>query len=329
MALLAAIVGSFANSPSAAAATYTGDFTTTFANPERGYHNRYEIINDPAVNDYASSATSIAGFNPDMLDRTFARAKANGNTLIHSYLHLDKYKTTALPQALLDNLNSGLAAIRAAGLKIVLRAAYAWSESPQVVEGLMIRPYRADQRRAHGQRRCGQPPGDRLPGAVGRMAHQPVAPHPFNRARRRCALPDHQEDPRHHARLDPAGHPLPDLYQGSAAALGHGGAGSSSALTQVEKDRIGFHNDCFLSDSADMGTYDNNSWMGWFYIEEKKQWMYDRATSFGSNTIMGGETCDQRAQRRVRRECAGRDEQAELQRDQRGLRRRQHQSLEG
>jgi chitodextrinase len=63
-------------------------------------------------------------------------------------------------------------------------------------------------------------------------------------------------------------------------------------LTQTDKDRIGFHNDCFLSDYNDMGTYDNNSWMGWFPIETKKQWMYDMATSTGFNKIVGGETCN-------------------------------------
>lgn len=64
------------------------------------------------------------------------------------------------------------------------------------------------------------------------------------------------------------------------------------SLTQAEKDCIGFPNDCFLSDYNDMGTYDNNSWMGWYYIEQKKQWMYDLATSTGNNKIVGGETCN-------------------------------------
>ena len=35
----------------AATVSYGADLATAFANPERGYHNRYEIINDPAVND--------------------------------------------------------------------------------------------------------------------------------------------------------------------------------------------------------------------------------------------------------------------------------------
>jgi hypothetical protein len=100
--------------------TFTGDYATALANPDRGFHNRYEIIDDPNVNDYVTSH-SEAGFNPDEVDRTFARARADGDTLIHSYVHLDKYQTSDLPQELLDNLGTGLAAIRGQGLKVVLR----------------------------------------------------------------------------------------------------------------------------------------------------------------------------------------------------------------
>lgn len=121
----------------ASTTTYTGDFASVFTNPERGFHNRYEMVNDPAVNDYASNA--IPGFNPDMLDRTFARARADGDTLIHSYVHLDKYQTTDLPPALLANLGTGLAAIRAQGLKIVLRFAYVWDGYSAVTEPQMER----------------------------------------------------------------------------------------------------------------------------------------------------------------------------------------------
>src|SRR5688572_12082783 len=121
----------------AATFTYQADLATAFANPERGYHNRYEIINDPAVNDYVNAAT-IPGFNPDLLDRTFARARAHGNTLIHSYVHLDKYRTQPLPQALLDNLASGLAAARTAGMKVVLRPAYTWDGYVSVDEAQIL-----------------------------------------------------------------------------------------------------------------------------------------------------------------------------------------------
>src|SRR5690242_15148019 len=83
--LAAATVAAIGAPPaSAATVSYTPDLGTVISNPERGFHDRYEIINDPAVNDYVNAAT-IPGFNPDLLDRTFARAKAHGNTLIHSY----------------------------------------------------------------------------------------------------------------------------------------------------------------------------------------------------------------------------------------------------
>lgn len=123
--------------PPTTTATYTGDLGTVFTNPERGFHNRYEIIDDPAVNDYASN--TIPGFNPDQLDRTFARARANGNTLIHSYLHLDKYQTADLPPALLTNLGTGLAAVRTQGMKLVLRVVYVWDGYSAVTEPQMER----------------------------------------------------------------------------------------------------------------------------------------------------------------------------------------------
>ncbi|MFC5529654.1 DUF4832 domain-containing protein [Cohnella yongneupensis] len=274
---------------SAATLTYAADFASVFQNPERGFHNRYEIINDVSVNDYASSATSIAGFNPDMLDRTFARAKQAGNTLIHSYIHLDKYKNTdQLPQALLDNLASGLASIRAAGLKIVLRPAYAWSESPTLPESRILG--HITQLNAvisaysdvvlHLEAGYLGPWGE---------WHTSQFTDPFNRA---------DADTRYRIikqilNTTPASIPIVIRYPiFIKEVLELPTPTGSTPLTQSNRDRIGFHNDCFLSDSADMGTYDNNSWMGWYYVEEKKQWMYDLATSTGGNKMMGGETCD-------------------------------------
>ncbi len=289
--LIAALLYGIApyNLASAATFSYAGDFATAFPNPERGYHNRYEIIDDPSVNDYASSATSIAGFNPDMLDRTFARAKANGNTLIHSYVHLDKYKDTdQLPQALLDNLASGLAAVRAAGLKIVLRPAYAWSESPAVPESRIL---------GHIQQ---------LNAVI--SANADVVNHleagylgPWGEWHTsQYTSPSSRTDADTRYRIiqtilstTPASIPVVIRYPiFIKEAMELPAPSGSTPLTQQDKDRIGFHNDCFLADSADMGTYDNNSWMGWYYVEEKKQWMYDMATTSGGNKMVGGETCD-------------------------------------
>ncbi|MFC5405543.1 DUF4832 domain-containing protein [Cohnella soli] len=274
---------------SAATVAYGADNATVFPNPERGYHNRYEIINDVSVNDYASAATSIAGFNPDMLDRTFARAKQAGNTLIHSYIHLDKYKNTdQLPQALLDNLSSGLAAIRTAGLKIVLRPAYAWSESPAVPEARMLGHIQQINAVISANADVVLHLEAGYLGPWGEW-HTSQFTDPFSRT---------DADTRYRIikqilNTTPSSIPVVIRYPiFIKEVLELPTPSGSTALTQTDKDRIGFHNDCFLSDSADMGTYDNNSWMGWYYIEQKKQWMYDMATSTGGNKMMGGETCD-------------------------------------
>src|SRR6185436_10794512 len=63
-------------------------------------------------------------------------------------------------------------------------------------------------------------------------------------------------------------------------------------LTQADKYRIGFHNDCFLSNENDRRSYDKTTWMGTFTIAQEEQWMYDLSTSYGGNKMVGGETCD-------------------------------------
>ncbi|GAA2334053.1 DUF4832 domain-containing protein [Dactylosporangium salmoneum] len=282
--------------PAAAATTatvaFTGDYATVFTNPERGFHNRYEIINDPSVNDYASN--TIPGFNPDMLDRTFSRARADGDTLIHSYVHLDKYQTTDLPPALLTNLNGGLAAIRAQGLKIVLRVAYVWDGYSAVTEPQMERhidqlaPVLAANADVIMHLEAG------FFGAWGEWHESP-----YTAASEESQAPVRYQLVKKLLSSTPATIPVAIRYpifnyefaQRTAPPAGCT-LPNNCLLTTAEFDRLGFHDDCFLADSADMGTYDQNSWLGWFDVAAKKQWVYDMATSTAGNKIVGGETCN-------------------------------------
>ncbi|AXI76805.1 DUF4832 domain-containing protein [Peterkaempfera bronchialis] len=282
--------------PQAAAATttatYTADLATVFPNPERGFHNRYEIVDNPAVNDYASN--TISGFNPDMLDRTFARARADGDTLIHSYVHLDKYKNGDLPQALLDNLASGLAAIRQNHLKIVLRFAYTWSESSAVPEAQIMRHIDQVAPVLNANADVIEHLEAGFLGAWGEW-HDSQYTDFFNADQ---ALVRYRIVKKLTSSLSstiPVALRYPIFYKemmDRTTAPPDCTLPNGCLLTQSEKDRLGFHDDCFLSDSADMGTYDQNSWMGWYYVEQKKQWMYDMRTSGGGNKMVGGETCD-------------------------------------
>ncbi len=87
----------------AATTTYTAS-NEIFANPDRGFYSRIDLMNDPASN-------------------TWSHAKAAGNVL-HSYVRLDPYRTTAIPQSFLDTLEQRLAKVRDLGFKIIPRFAY-------------------------------------------------------------------------------------------------------------------------------------------------------------------------------------------------------------
>ena len=66
----------------------------------------------------------------------------------------------------------------------------------------------------------------------------------------------------------------------------------SEPLTQVQRDRLGHHNDCFLYDLHDRGTYERHGeWFGHQTVEQQKQYVFDMITSYGGNKLMGGETC--------------------------------------
>jgi hypothetical protein len=286
--------------------TYTGDFTTVFPNPERGFHNRYELVTDPNVNIYVTSA-SPAGYNADEEDTTFSRAIADGDTLIHSYIHLDMWTTTAtLPQEFLNSLNQGFANIRAAHVKAVVRFAYAWDSYPSVDIGIMLQHI--------------QQVGPILTANADVIDHLEAGFLGMWGEWHDCAYCDWYQQPeaiqryqlieallRNTSATTPIAIRYPLNYKefvfpstidssGQVVSTGvpacQGALPDNCTLSQQEKDRLGFHDDCFLSDSADMGTYDNNSWMGWYDVSTKRSWMYSMLTSLGTYKEVGGETCN-------------------------------------
>lgn len=274
--------------------TYTGDFAGVFPNPDRGFHNRYEIVNDANVNDYVT-ANSPAGFTPDEVDRTFARAKADGDTLIHSYVHLDKYTTGPLPQELLGNLGTGLAAIRASGEKIVLRFAYTWDSYPNVTEAVIeqqiaqLGPVLAANADVIDHFEAG------FLGMWGEW-HDSAYTDPFSQAeaatRYRVLLTELDDFP---ATVPIAvRYPIFNYEFQTMAATPPAGCTLADGCTptSAQLDRLGFHDDCFLSDGADMGTYDQNLWLGWFDVSVKRSWVTGMRTASGADKIVGGETCD-------------------------------------
>jgi hypothetical protein len=101
--------------------TYTPT-TEDFLNPERGFHNNIELMNGS----------------------DFSDVRSQGYTLARSYIQLDEYRNRPLPAPFLAKLDRQFQLIRAAGIKVIPRFAYNfpednnWENSPDTSLTLAI-----------------------------------------------------------------------------------------------------------------------------------------------------------------------------------------------
>ncbi|HEX2876724.1 MAG TPA: DUF4832 domain-containing protein [Polyangiaceae bacterium] len=77
-------------------------------NPERGFYATTDLVDAP----------NLSGL------------RASGATLVHSYVRLDEYRTSDLPDALLQQASAGFEKARQAGVKVILRFAYNFGPYP-------------------------------------------------------------------------------------------------------------------------------------------------------------------------------------------------------
>jgi hypothetical protein len=267
------------NSGATTTVRYTADFSTVFPNPERGWHNRRDVDGRG---------------RKDVRD--FSDVKAAGITLVHSYLRLDDFKNTdTIPQSYLDDMQEALDAIRAYGLKIILRPTHVWSEVPDVPESRILK--HIEQLNAVISKNADVVNHLEV-GYLGKWGewHSGRYTDLDNRAdgdtRYRIVkrilettpetMPIAMRYPMH----------IREILQELPVPEG------SKPLTQVERDRIGHHGDCFLYNENDRGTYARlNIWFGNQTLEQQKQYTFDMITSYGGNKIVGGETCSEKIER--------------------------------
>ncbi len=252
---------------------YKADLTGVFPNPERGWHNRRDLD----------------GRGGDD-DRDFSDVVAAGHTLVHSYIRLDDFKETdQIPQSFLDSMQEGLDAIRKYGLKAVLRPTHVWNESPSVPESRIIKHIEQINAviTANADVVCHLETG--YLGKWGEWhsgLYTDLSSRTDGNTRYRIikkildTTPDNiplaMRYPMHIREITDE-LPVPE---------------DSEPLSQVEKDRLGHHNDCFLFNETDRGTYDRNDiWFGDKTLEEQKQYAFGLITSYGGNKMVGGETC--------------------------------------
>jgi hypothetical protein len=232
-----------------------------FLNPERGYFRTIDLV---------------AGGEARWVRQT-------GHTLAQAIVRLDDYRDRALDQALLSALASGFAEVRAAGIKVVLRFAYNDSfddDAPrdrilQHIDQLapilaanadVIAVLQAGFIGAWGEWHSSTNGLDN-DSDRGTILRALLAAMPASRAVQ-------VRTPMFKEAIFPGG-PLAD----------------DEAWSEEDRARVGHHNDCFLADASDYGTYDSPIATWKEYVAQDGQY-----------TPIGGETC---ALNPPQTDCAG------------------------
>lgn len=231
--------------------------TTNFLNPERGFHDNIDVM---------------SGTN-------FSYVRELGYSLVRSYIRLDDYRNRPLDGAFLSDLRRGLDAVRAANLKIIPRFTYnfptgEYRDAPEASVGLTLRHIRqltpiyleyADIIAVH-------PAG--FVGAWGEW---------HSSGRENLDAPENKRKILN-ALLDalPTNVMLQLRYPGDLVDTHPQVLKAENAFSGSDQARVGHHNDCFLSNRSDAGTY---------LPEEKGETFKRYLDDLTAFTPVGGETC--------------------------------------
>lgn len=229
--------------------TYQVDRSTDFLNPDRGFHSEVNLLTG-------------AGFSS---------ARSGGNSLVRAYVRLDDYRNQSLPSSFLRELGGSLSQAREAGVKIILRFSYNFGNAPdaplaRVLEHInQLKPVLAEYEDIISVLQAGFIGGwGEWHGSTNGLT---------SAANKRTiglalleALPDSRmvqvRAPFH--RRDIVGSPSSDVKFFGAS----------------DQARLGFKNDCFLSDASDTGTYAGDQ------VRDRSE-----TADFTRYTATGGETC--------------------------------------
>lgn len=247
--------------------TYNGlDLSVIITNPERGFYSGQEV----------HSTDTYEAIDQYLLNDV----RSQNITLILREFYLEKFLNSPISAAYLSQMNADFSAIRAGGFKCIVRFAYS--------DDVTLAQSKWDASKAQVLSHIGQLK-DILAANVDVIAFVQAGfvgvygewyytnnfgyPTPDNSARREVI----------NALL--AAVPSNRMIQVRTPAIKRALVGINTALTdsqaftQTSVSRIGQHNDCFLADQTDAGTYEN--------IDVDKSYL-EQETKY---TPMGGETC--------------------------------------
>jgi hypothetical protein len=248
-ALVAALVLAACRTPAVTTFHYP-HATEVILNPERGFMVDIDLVSG----------------------RELSPVRAGGHTLAYAGVRLDAYRHDVLPESLLDDLRDGFAAVRNAGIKVVLRFVYNHAadgaDAPKdriLVHIAQLQPVLQENADVIAVMDAG---------FIGAWGEWHSSTHGLDNVRDRgdvlwqilAALPA--------TRSVTVRSPL---YK--AAAYGEA-LDEDRAFDGSHPARVGHHNSCFLASDTDLGTY----------TEPIDRWK-DYVAQEGRFTPVGGETC--------------------------------------
>jgi len=201
--------------------------------------------------------------------RGYAAIRASGYTLVRQYVRLDDYRTSALPQSLLNNLASELAALRQNGLKIVLRFSYNFGESPDAPLNYVLQHI---QQLTPVVREYADVIAVLQGGFIGQWGEWHSSTNDLLTLNNRRAITNALLAMLPESRMVEIRYPYraSDMYPSPVNA--------SNAFNGSDVSRVGQVNDCFLAGESDGGTYTSQA-------------DRDYVAAVTEFTVMGGETC--------------------------------------
>jgi hypothetical protein len=230
-----------------------------FLNPERGFHADEPLPAD-AVDD----------------------ARASGLSLIRSYVVLDR-SSDAIAPSLLNGLAASLKSVRDHGLKIVLRFSYGLNAGPDAPQSRILSHIAQLKPTLQAN-------ADILlalqAGFIGQWGEWHDSTNGLDNDASRGAILT--------ALLDavPASRMVEVRYPWQLRSLLPGTLSDTTAFSGTNLARVGLHDDCFVADDTDSGTY-------WDFNGNKSQEVADNRSYAAAETRyvpMGGETCNNAAQ---------------------------------
>lgn len=249
--------GGSVNNGAMTTVTYQSD-TTDFPNPERGFYHQYEIFPGDTLSQSAIS-----------------QARANNITMVRVYFRIDAFTNAALSTAALNSFTNSLAAVRAAGAKIIPRFSYNFGAAPDA-------PLSRIQSHLAQLKPILQSNSDVIAfveaGFSGWWGEWHDSTNNLDNAQSRGAIADAWMD------ALPASRMVALRYNRDKRELyGNAPLTSQEAFQNTPKARIGSHNDCLGASPEDWGTYTYGG-----DIEGEKNFL-NQDNRF---VPQGGETCN-------------------------------------